>query len=168
MAPGDIWNNYVRHIGAGAVAAGGLFALARALPSILSAITASARSLTGGGASSASTLRTERDTPTPILIGGALLIVGFVWAVPAFHMNLLGAVLILVLGFLFSVVSSRITGEVGSSSCPLSGMTIGVLMATCGTFLLVGWEGSAYSKLALMVGAVCASRSRTPARARRT
>ncbi|MSR62248.1 MAG: oligopeptide transporter, OPT family [Planctomycetes bacterium] len=154
MAPGDIWNNYVRHIGAGAVAAGGLFALARALPSILAAISASAKSLTGGGASSASTLRTERDTPTPILIGGALLIVGFVWAVPAFHMNLMGAVLILVLGFLFSVVSSRITGEVGSSSCPLSGMTIGVLMATCGTFLLVGWEGSAYSKLALMVGAV--------------
>src|SRR5206468_2039239 len=58
------------------------------------------------------------------------------------------------LGFLFSVVSSRITGEVGSTSCPLSGMTIGVLMATCGAFLLVGWEGSAYSRLALMIGAV--------------
>lgn len=154
MAPSDIWNNYVRHIGAGAVAAGGLFALARALPSILSAISASAKSLTGGGASSASALRTERDTPTPVLIIGSLAIVGFIWLVPAFHMNLLGAVLILVLGFLFSVVSSRITGEVGSSSCPLSGMTIGVLMATCGAFLLVGWEGSAYSKLALMVGAV--------------
>jgi uncharacterized oligopeptide transporter (OPT) family protein len=69
-------------------------------------------------------------------------------------MNLLGAVLILVLGFLFSVVSSRITGEVGSSSCPLSGMTIGVLVGTCGAFLLAGWEGSAYSKLALMIGAI--------------
>ncbi|NOT29757.1 MAG: oligopeptide transporter, OPT family [Planctomycetes bacterium] len=154
MAPGDIWNNYVRHIGAGAVAAGGLFALARALPSILSALSASAKSLTGGGSSTGPTLRTERDTPTPILVFGSLLIVGFVWAVPAFGMNLMGALLILVLGFLFSVVSSRITGEVGSSSCPLSGMTIGVLMATCGVFLLVGWEGSAYSKLALMVGAV--------------
>jgi putative OPT family oligopeptide transporter len=153
MAPGDIWNNYVRHIGAGAVAAGGLFALARALPSILSAITASAKSLSGGKVAT-STVRTERDTPTPVLLVGALAIVGFVWAVPAFSMNLLGALLILVLGFLFSVVSSRITGEVGSSSCPLSGMTIGVLMATCGAFLLVGWEGAAYAKLALMVGAV--------------
>lgn len=154
MSPGAIWSNYVRHIGAGAVATGGLFALARALPSIASAIAASARSLTGGGGSQASALRTERDTPTPILIGGALAIVAFVWVVPAFGMNLLGALLILVLGFLFSVVSSRITGEVGSSSCPLSGMTIGVLMATCGVFLLIGWEGPGYAKLALMIGAV--------------
>jgi putative OPT family oligopeptide transporter len=153
MGPGDVWGNYVRHIGAGAVAAGGLFALARALPSIVTAITASAQSLTGG-ASEGSKLRTDRDTPTAVLVGGAIAIVAFVWLVPAFEMNLLGALLILVLGFLFSVVSSRITGEVGSSSCPLSGMTIGVLMATCGVFLLVGWEGSAYAKLALMVGAV--------------
>jgi putative OPT family oligopeptide transporter len=155
MAPGDIWNNYVRHIGAGAVATGGLFALARALPSIVSAVVASARSLSGGGAAEAgSTLRTERDTPTWVLVVGSLAIVAFIWGVPAFGMNLLGAVLILVLGFLFSVVSSRVTGEVGSSSCPLSGMTIGVLMATCGAFLLVGWEGSAYAKLALMIGAI--------------
>jgi putative OPT family oligopeptide transporter len=153
MSTGEIWSNYVRHIGAGAVATGGLFALARALPSIVSAIGASAKSLLGG-ASAAATLRTERDTPTPVLIGSALVIVGFIWAVPAFGMNLLGALLILVLGFLFSVVSSRITGEVGSSSCPLSGMTIGVLMATCGAFLLVGWEGSGYAKLALMIGAI--------------
>src|SRR6185369_8398074 len=61
---------------------------------------------------------------------------------------------IIVLGFLFAVVSSRVTGEVGSSSCPLSGMTIGVLMATCGIFLAVGWEGSAYSRLALTIGAI--------------
>ena len=153
MSPGQVWSNYVRHIGAGAVATGGLFALVRALPSIVSAITASVKSLTGGS-SQASAERTDRDTPTPVLIGGALAIVAFIWFVPAFGMNLLGALLILVLGFLFSVVSSRITGEVGSSSCPLSGMTIGVLMATCGVFLLVGWEGPGYAKLALMVGAI--------------
>jgi putative OPT family oligopeptide transporter len=154
MSAGQIWGGYVKHIGAGAVAAGGIFALARALPSIVSAIQASASSLFGGGGSGAATLRTERDTPVSVLALGALVIVGFIWAVPAFHMNLLGAVLILVLGFLFSVVSSRITGEVGSSSCPLSGMTIGVLMTTCGIFLLAGWEGSGYSRLALIVGAV--------------
>jgi len=154
MAPGDVWHNYVRHIGAGAVAAGGLFALARALPAIGKSLSASAAALRRGGASMASTLRTERDTPMPVLAIGALAIVLFIWLVPAFEMTLLGALLILVLGFLFSVVSSRITGEVGSSSCPLSGMTIGVLMATCGIFLLTGREGSQYARLALIVGAV--------------
>jgi len=154
MEPGAVWSNYVKHIGAGAVAAGGLFALARALPSIVSSITASAKGLAGGGLRGGSVARTDRDTPVPVLAIGALLIVIFIVAVPAFEMNLLGAVLILFLGFLFSVVSSRITGEVGSSSCPLSGMTIGVLMATCGIFLLIGREGSQYSRLALMIGAI--------------
>jgi putative OPT family oligopeptide transporter len=154
MQPADVWDQYVRHIGAGAVATGGIFGLIRALPVILSSLRASARSLTGSSAAEASSLRTDRDTPTPVLVFGALGIVGFITALPAFNMNLLGAALILVLGFLFSVVSSRITGEVGSTSSPLSGMTIGVLMATCGVFLAVGWEGSAYSRLALMIGAV--------------
>ncbi|MFO1010660.1 MAG: oligopeptide transporter, OPT family [Planctomycetota bacterium] len=154
MSPAAVWSNYVKHIGAGAVAAGGLFALARALPSIVSSIRASAGSLFGGAGGAQSTSRLDRDTPVPVLLVGALAIVVFIWLVPAFQMTLLGAFLILVLGFLFSVVSSRITGEVGSSSCPLSGMTIGVLMATCGAFLLAGWEGSSYSRLALMIGAV--------------
>src|SRR5437867_2493354 len=136
MQPGDVWDQYVRHIGAGAVATGGIFGLIRALPVILSSIRASARSLAGGLAQAAS-VRTDRDTPTPVLVFGSLAIVGFIAGMPLFKMNLLGAVLILVLGFLFSVVSSRITGEVGSTSSPLSGMTIGVLMATCGVFLAV-------------------------------
>ena len=154
MDPGAVWANYVKHIGAGAVAAGGIFALVRALPSIASSLGASMQSLRGGGAGSGSILRTERDTPVGLLVSGSLFIVGFIWLVPAFHMNAMGGILILFLGFLFSVVSSRITGEVGSSSCPLSGMTIGVLMATCGVFMLVGWEGSTYSRLALMIGAI--------------
>ncbi len=165
MQPVDVWDQYVRHIGAGAVATGGIFGLIRALPVILSSLRASARSSIDavryragasrtGGTAQAASVRTDRDTPTPVLVGGALGIVGFITALPLFKMNLLGAVLILVLGFLFSVVSSRITGEVGSTSSPLSGMTIGVLMATCGVFLAVGWEGSAYSRLALMIGAV--------------
>ena len=155
MDDGTIWTTYVRHIGAGAVAAGGIFALIRALPSIVSSIRASASGLMGGASKLASaTLRTERDTPVVVLLLGAVGIVAFIWGVPIFHMNLLGAFLILALGFLFSVVSSRITGEVGSSSCPLSGMTIGVLMAICGAFLICGWEGSAYSRLALMIGAI--------------
>ncbi len=153
MSSGQVWRNYVKHIGAGAVATGGIFGLFRALPAIASSLRASAKSMTQGAAKTES-IRTDRDTPTPVLILGALGIVAFIVALPVFHMNLLGALLILVLGFLFSVVSSRITGEVGSTSCPLSGMTIGVLMATCGSFLLVGWEGSTYSRLALMIGAI--------------
>ena len=69
-------------------------------------------------------------------------------------MNVLGAALIVVFGFLFSVVSARITGLVGSSSCPLSGMTIAVVIGTCLIFLAVGWTGASYSYLALVVGAV--------------
>ncbi len=153
MSPDDVWKGYVKHIGAGAVATGGIFGLIRALPAIASSLKASAKSLTDGGAETAS-VRTDRDTPTPVLLAGSLAIVAFIVAMPVFKMKLVGAVLILVLGFLFSVVSSRITGEVGSTSCPLSGLTIGALMATCGAFLLVGWEGSAYSRLALMIGAV--------------
>lgn len=154
MSAMEIWSGYVKHIGAGAVATGGIFGLVRALPSIVASIRASARSLLGGGGAQSGAERTDRDTPTPILALGSLAIVAFLVLVPAFHVNVVGAVLILGLGFLFAVVSSRITGEVGSSSCPLSGMTIGVLMATCGAFLLVGWEGSSYARLALMIGAV--------------
>jgi len=154
MTADDVWFTYVKQIGAGAVATGGFFALLRALPAIASSMRASIGALKGGGASAAGTARTDRDTPIGVLVVGALALVGIVWAVPAFHMNLLGAVLILVLGFLFSVVSSRITGEVGSTSSPLSGMTIAVLMTTCGLFLLAGWEGPSYARLALMIGAV--------------
>ncbi|MCE9595785.1 MAG: oligopeptide transporter, OPT family [Planctomycetes bacterium] len=153
MSPDDVWDSYVRHIGAGAVAAGGIFALLRALPAIVSSLSASAKSLFGGS-SMASIARTDRDTPLAVLLVGGLAIIGFIWAVPTFQMDLMGAGLILVLGFLFAVVSSRITGEVGSSSCPLSGMTIGVLMATCGLFLLRGWEGAQYGRQALLIGAV--------------
>lgn len=152
MSADDIWKNYVRYIGAGAVATGGIIGLIRALPAIVTSLAASLKALGGGG--KASNARTDRDTPAGLLLLGALAIVGTIWAVPMFHMSLLGAVLILALGFLFAVVSARITGEVGSSSCPLSGMTIGVLMAVCGAFLYQGHAGDAYSRLALIIGAV--------------
>ena len=154
MSGGDVWSSYVKHIGAGAVAAGGVFSLLRALPAIVSSLTASARSLASGGAGRAGAARTDRDTPLGVLIAGALGLVLAIWLLPVFQVNLLGAVLILALGFLFAVVSSRVTGEVGSTSCPLSGMTIGILMATCAVFLAVGWEGPAYGRLALVIGAV--------------
>ncbi len=153
MSALDIYAAYVKPIGAGAVAMGGIFALLRALPAIRSALWHSAKGLLGGKAEG-TTERTDRDTPLPILLFGALGLVAMIWLTPMFQMPLLGAVLILVFGFLFAVVSSRVTGEVGSTSNPLSGMTIAVLMGTCGIFLAIGWGDSLHAKLALMIGAV--------------
>ena len=153
MSSVEIWKNYVRQIGAGAVAMGGLFALWRALPAIFSALTQSAKGLFGGGSGRTGD-RTDRDTPFPILLLGAVGLVAMVALVPAFQVDWLGAVMILVFGFLFAVVSSRVTGEVGSTSNPLSGMTIAVLMGTCAIFVANGMSGAQYSVLALMIGAI--------------
>ncbi|MBP9212233.1 MAG: oligopeptide transporter, OPT family, partial [Bacteroidetes bacterium] len=159
MDPTAIWKNYIKYMGAGAVATGGVLGLIRAFPSIWHSLTASIKQLTSERTSSGQTgpvLRTERDTPITVVGIGSLLLILFIWLVPAFRVNLLGAALIFVFGFLFSVVSARITGIVGSSSSPLSGMTIAVLMATCLIFLAVGWTGQEYTYLALVIGAtVC-------------
>src|SRR5262249_41614991 len=146
-----IYKNYIRYIGAGAVAAGGVLGLVRAMPAIWDSLTASLRQLKGtmGAGAGEGVRRTERDTPITWVLGGSLAIVLFSAFVPVFRMNLIGAVLIVAFGFLFSVVSARITGLVGSSSCPLSGMTIAVVIGTCLIFLAVGWSGSAYAYLAL-------------------
>lgn len=156
MTPDGIWGSYVRYIGAGAVAAGGIVGLLRALPSIVASLTAVGRKLGALGARGAAqdVPRTERDTPIAIVVLGSLALVATIVLVPSFHMNVFGAVLILVFGFLFSAVSARITGLVGSSSCPLSGMTIAVLMGTCLLFLAAGWTGKEYWILALTVGAI--------------
>lgn len=159
MSTTDIWRNYVKYMGAGAVATGGIVGLFRAFPAIWDSITASIKQLTGermGVDHTGTVLRTERDTPITVVGLGSLALVIFIWLVPTFHVNVLGALLIVVFGFLFSVVSARITGIVGSSSSPLSGMTIAVLMGTCLIFLAVGWTGQEYTYLALVIGAtVC-------------
>lgn len=160
MSTTDIWRNYIKYMGAGAVAAGGILGLFRAMPAIWDSISASIKQLAserrGKGASKGEVLRTERDIPITVVGIGTLVLILFIWLVPAFRVNILGAVLIVVFGFLFSVVSARITGIVGSSSSPLSGMTIAVLMGTCLIFLAVGWTGQEYTYLALVIGAtVC-------------
>lgn len=157
MSPEQIWRNYIKYIGAGAVATGGVIGLVRALPSIWESLTASIKQLAAErGGSSVKTVvpRTERDTPISVVGIGIVALILFIWLVPTFRVNLLGAILIIVFGFLFSVVSARITGIVGSSSSPLSGMTIAVLMGTCLIFLAVGWGGQEYTYLALVIGAV--------------
>jgi putative OPT family oligopeptide transporter len=157
MGFGDVWRSYIRYIGAGAVATGGVLGLIRAMPAIWDSLSASFKQLTGEGLRGGdrqSMSRTERDTPLSVVLFGSLGLVVFIWLYPTFRMNLLGAFLIVIFGFLFSVVSARITGIVGSSSSPLSGMTIAVLMATCFLFLGFDMKGREYTYLALIIGAV--------------
>ncbi|MBL8512882.1 MAG: OPT/YSL family transporter, partial [Betaproteobacteria bacterium] len=153
MSPNDIRSAYVLYIGAGAVAAGGIVCVVRALPMIWMSLKSSLSAMRGT-ATDASSLRTENDIPMKwVLIGSIAIMAVIVMATPL-HMNLLGAALIVVFGFLFSTVSSQLTGQIGSSSNPISGMTVATLLFTCLVFLLVGWTGGPYYVTALSVGAI--------------
>jgi putative OPT family oligopeptide transporter len=153
MSPNQIRGAYVLYIGAGAVAAGGVVSLARALPMIWRSLRGSLGGY-GAGARSAASGRTDQDIPMKWVLVGCLAIIIAIMLSPPLHMNLLGALLILVFGFLFSTVSSQLTGEIGSSSNPISGMTVATLLLTCLIFLLVGWTGGPYYVTALSVGAI--------------
>ena len=151
MSVGEIRSAYILYIGAGAVATGGLISLLRALPTIWRSLRDSARGF-GGGAATA--LRTEREMSMRwVLLGCAAIVVAITLAAPL-QMNALGALLILMCGFLFVTVSSRLTGEIGQSSNPVSGMTIATLLLTCLIFLLLGWTAPPYYVTALSVGAI--------------
>ncbi|HEX4859432.1 MAG TPA: oligopeptide transporter, OPT family [Usitatibacteraceae bacterium] len=152
MSPNDIRSAYVLYIGAGAVAAGGLISLVRAGPMIWQSLVSSFKGFDRAGAGGAA--RTERDIPMKwVLVGCLAIIIAIMLAAPL-HMNLLGALLILVFGFLFATVSSQLTGQIGSSSNPISGMTVATLLFTCLIFLMVGWTGGPYYVTALSVGAI--------------
>jgi uncharacterized oligopeptide transporter (OPT) family protein len=143
MEPDDIYANYLRYIGAGAVAAGGIISMCRALPLIVGSIAAGLRDLRSSVAGGPGAARTERDLSMRVVFFGCIGLVIALAAVPQLGLGLslegvLGAFLILLLGFLFVTVSSRLTGEVGSSSNPISGMTIAALLLTCLVFVLVG------------------------------
>jgi putative OPT family oligopeptide transporter len=161
MSPDEIWSRYIRYIGAGAVAAGGIINLVKALPTILDSFRASFRDLklTGSGGPDLRP-RTEQDLPISLVLGGSLALAVFMSflpqlkAVPGFAVGLISAIAIIVFGFFFAVVSSRITGELGSSSNPVSGMAIATLMGTCLVFVLLGWTGHAYTAAALSIGTV--------------
>ena len=158
MTPHQIRSAYILYIGAGAVATAGIISLFRALPTIVHGIKMGFRDIgftKGDAATPAGEVpRTERDLPMKFVgIGVILLIAGIVLS-PSLNMNPLGAVLIVIFGFLFVTVSSRITGEVGSTSNPISGMTVATLLLTCLVFLLMGWTGGTYYVTALSIGAI--------------
>ena len=153
MGPNDIRGAYVLYIGAGAVAAGGIISLCRSLPTIWRGIRKGFQRI-GTDMGGATTLRTDRDLSLRLVFGGMAAIVGATLLARPLHMNLAGALLIVLFGFLFVTVSSRLTGEIGSSSNPISGMTVATLLLTCLIFLVLGWTGPSYYVTALSVGGI--------------
>ncbi len=156
MGPDDIRGAYVLYIGAGAVAAGGIISLFRSLPTIWGGLKGGLSDLKGGQAVSANMPRTDQDLSMKIVIGGILVLIAMIVLFPQLHLqfNILGALLIIAFGFLFVTVSSRLTGEIGSSSNPISGMTVATLLLTCLIFLLVGWTGPTHYVTALSIGGI--------------
>ncbi len=153
MSPNQIRGAYVLYIGAGAVAAGGIISLARSLPIIWHGLQEGLRDVRGArGAGEVS--RVDRDLGPKFVYGGIALLVLAIMLSPSLHMNPLGALLIVMFGFLFVTVSSRLTGEIGSSSNPISGMTVATLLLTCLIFLLIGWTGARWYVTALSVGGI--------------
>jgi len=155
MSPGQLWSAYIRYIGAGAVLAAGLITLGRTLPTIVASAREGIKDF-GAGPSTTATLRTERDLPTAFVLGGSLLLAIFLAVAPKMPMqgNFLAAFLVIVFGFLFVTVSSRLTGEIGSSSNPISGMTVATLLLTCLCFVMLRWTGASYFVTALSIGGI--------------
>jgi putative OPT family oligopeptide transporter len=160
MSPGEIRNAYILYIGAGAVATGGIISLIRSIPTIVAAFRGGWKSFQESRAGEGGTLRTEQDLSMKWVVGGAGGLVLAIALAPMLHINAVSAVLIVIFGFFFVTVSSRITGEIGSSSNPISGMTVATLLITCLLFLAVGWTGIEYRTMALSTAAlVCVAAS---------
>ena len=164
MTPDMLWASYIRPMGAGAVAASGLITLIKTLPTIWAALTAGLKDVRAKQESLSVVARTERDISMRVVLVGSVVLIAMMWALLKFKpipgaqtgafANLIAAVFVVVFGFLFVTVASRISGLIGNSSNPVSGMTIATLMATCAMFLVAGWTASAYSVLALTIGGV--------------
>ena len=164
MSPSDLWASYIRPMGAGAVAASGLITLLKTMPTIIGALTAAMGNLRQSGGVKRVPLRTEDDLPFSVVVGGSVVLVLMMFffltfkPVPGAQVgwlaNLAAALLVAIFGFLFVTVSSRIVGLIGSSSNPVSGMTIATLMATSAIFLVNGWTAPAFGALAITIGGV--------------
>ena len=163
MSPSELWASYVRPMGAGAVAASGLITLLKTMPTIVGALRSGAKEF-GKGAGARAALRTDRDLPMSVVAGGSLVLVILTvffltfrpvpGAQTSLGANIAAAVLVVIFGFLFVTVASRIVGLIGSSASPVSGMTIATLMATAAIFLVKGWTAPAFGALAITIGGV--------------
>jgi putative OPT family oligopeptide transporter len=164
MSPQDLWGSYIRPMGAGAVAASGLITLVKTMPTIYSALVAGIGDIRSKQATLTEAKRTERDMSMRVVVVGSAVIVAMMWALLKFKpipgamtsgfSDFLAAIFVVVFGFLFVTVASRISGLIGNSSNPISGMTIATLMATCAVFLVIHWTSTAHQVLALTIGGV--------------
>jgi putative OPT family oligopeptide transporter len=148
--------NYIYYIGAGAVTTAGIISLLRSLPTIVQALAGGLSGFKSAGGSSTlhSTLRTQRDLPMKIVLIGTVVLAICMVVFPQIHINVVGALLAVFFAFLFVTVSSRITGQIGASSNPISGMTVATVLLTSLIFLAVGWTGIEHRVLALSIGGV--------------
>ena len=151
MSASQVFDRYVRYIAAGAVAMGGIISLIRSLPTIIQAFKSGLKDFTGG---TTGTERTERDIPIGYAMGGVVLLLIAITVIPQYEINWISSLLILVFGFFFVTVSSRICGQIGSTSNPISGMTIATLLFTSLIFLLMGRMAPHDRVIALTVGAI--------------
>ena len=153
MAPDVIWDTYVRYIGAGAVAAGGLISLIKTFPLIVRTFKQAMKSLTKNHTNT-NTLRTQQDLPMPLLIGMIVVIVIAIWLVPTFPVNPIGALIVVIFGFFFASVSSRMVGLIGSSNNPVSGMAIATLIIATLLLKMTGTTGTTGMVGAIAIGGI--------------
>ena len=146
--------NYVFYIGAGAVTAAGIISLARALPTIARALAGGLRQFRSGAAEASRARRTDRDLSLGLVLGGAVVLTAAMVVLPQIGINPPGALLALVFAFLFVTVASRLSGLIGNSSNPISGLTVATVLLTALIFLGVGWTGIEHRVLALSIGGV--------------
>ncbi len=155
LDPGSLWGTYVRYIGAGAVATGGVISLIKSFPMIVRTFKATMATFGKKSQAKAATLpRTQQDIPMPIVIGIILLLVLLIWLLPTFPVNPLGALLVVIFGFFFAAVSSRMVGLIGSSNNPVSGMAIATLLATTVLLKITGTAGTKGMVGAIAIGGI--------------
>ncbi|MDO4447156.1 MAG: oligopeptide transporter, OPT family [Lachnospiraceae bacterium] len=147
-----IWSNYVKYIGAGAIATGGIISLIKSLPLIISTFRDSMKSMKGS--QNGGTLRTDKDLPMGVILAGIVAMVFIIWFVPAIPVNFLGALMIVIFGFFFATVSSRMVGMIGSSNNPVSGMAIATLLLATFAIKATGETGIDGMKGAIAIGSV--------------
>ena len=147
-----IWSTYVKYIGAGAIATGGIISLIKSLPLIITTFRDSIKSMKGG--KNTNTARTAQDLPMQMILFGIVAMILIIWVVPAIPVTLLGAAIIVVFGFFFATVSSRMVGLVGSSNNPVSGMAIATLLIATMSIKASGKTGIDGMTAAIAIGSV--------------
>lgn len=151
LDPWQVWSNYIKYIGAGAVAAGGIISLFKTFPTMIRTFQ---HAMGGFGKNNSQGERTERDLPMYIVIGGTLLLALLMWALPGIEVNFLGALLIVIFGFFFATVSARMVGIVGSSNNPVSGMAIATLIVTTLLLKMTNTIGTHGMIAAISIGSI--------------